>query len=41
MQLSEDAREALKKVQRFDRILYAQETEKVCREVINAELKRL
>ena len=41
MKLSEEAREALKKVQRFDRIIYAKETEKICREVIKKEIQRL
>ena len=41
MELSEEAREALKKVQRFDRVLYAHETERVCKDVLANELKRL
>lgn len=41
MELSQEARQALKKVQRFDRFIYAQETEKVCKEVLSNELRRL
>ena len=41
MELSEEVREALKKIQRFDRILYLQESDKICREALMKEIKRL
>lgn len=41
LELSEEAREALQKVQRFDRYIYSKETEKLCKEPLKNELVRL
>lgn len=41
LKLSEEAREALKKIQRYDRFFYAKEAGRVCKEPITTEIKRL
>lgn len=41
MELSEDARQGLMKLQRFDRVIYPMQSDKILKKPIEDELKRL